>query len=76
MGKIKKKLCYSLLACRVRANAASSGRSELTPYSSRPTLTSRCLPCYWRQTLPAPMMIPPLWADPSRPCLSWEVVTT
>ena len=51
------------VACSVRANAASSGRIELTPSFSRPTLTSRCLPCCWKQTLPAP--IPPLWADPS-----------
>ena len=43
--------------------AASSGLRELTPSSSLPTLTSRCMYCCWRQTMPAP--IPPLCADPS-----------
>ena len=43
------------VACSVRAIAASSGRSELTPTSSRPTRTSRYLLCCWRHTLPAPM---------------------
>jgi len=51
------------VACSVAASAASPGRINLTPSSSRPTLTSRYLSCCWRQTLPAP--ISPLWADPS-----------
>ena len=51
------------VACSVRAIAASSGRSELTPSSSRPTRTLRYLLCCWRHTLPAPMT--PLCADPS-----------
>jgi hypothetical protein len=51
------------VACSVRATAANSDRSELTPWSSRPTRTTRQLSCRWRQTLPAP--ISPLCADPS-----------
>jgi hypothetical protein len=59
------------VACSVRDTAASSGLSELTPSSSRSTLTSRCLSCCWRlsfetleiylQFVLAPFLLPGLF---------------
>jgi len=47
-----------------KTKAASSGRFELDPYSSRPTFLCCLILCFCRFTYPAPID-PPFWLDPS-----------